>query len=625
MNLNLDELLDAPIIESKKKAELERQKLEKEKEELERKQREIDQQQIDLVQQKEDEERGKDKEKDKEKKRKRSKSPSKKKSRKRSRSKERSSKRSEESRERRHRRSTRSRERRAKEKELERHELEERSRHERSKHEERSRHDDRRSVKYLLAYEDRGRFEDRYRYDDRERRERRYGRDIEDKARYEERGRERERERSPRPPRKVSPEKPALTEEERDARTVFVSQLSARLNPREFKEFFSQCGKVRDVRIVFDRVTGRSKGVGYVEFEDPNSIPAALLLTGEKLLGAPLIVQETLAQKNRVAEMPKNPLTVPGITLVHPSQVNITPMVGSAAGITMGPASGITPGSNMAAPIVVELPNPRVYCSFLHPNLNEDDIRPFFESFGEINEIALVRDPKTKVSKGVAYVSKTLRVKFEMSNLGKNDIDFEDLLITSKLEALKKEITSRLSKKELEDDTHDNPLLIRQILPTDCILLKNAFDPTEEYDENWVKEIEEDFKNELENYGKIDKILLLSESLKGYIFCKFEDIESSKEAQKMMHGRFFCGRQLECQFVPEEIYIQKFKILESESDDLADKTVDKSTESKQPDSNSEVVDNNLQKQVNEEAKDLSQLELVDKMKDSSSEVVAKEK
>jgi RNA-binding protein 39 len=36
-----------------------------------------------------------------------------------------------------------------------------------------------------------------------------------------------------------------LTPEERDARTVFCMQLSARIRPRDLEEFFSSVGEVR--------------------------------------------------------------------------------------------------------------------------------------------------------------------------------------------------------------------------------------------------------------------------------------------------------------------------------------------------------------------------------------------
>jgi RNA-binding protein 39 len=102
-------------------------------------------------------------------------------------------------------------------------------------------------------------------------------------------------------------------------------QLAARLRSRELADFFAAVGKVRDAKIIADRISRRSKGyilyslifsfnvlalnnyyfnrVGYVEFYDEESVPKALALTGQKLLGIPVIVQLTEAEKNRQARL----------------------------------------------------------------------------------------------------------------------------------------------------------------------------------------------------------------------------------------------------------------------------------------------------------------------------------
>ena len=94
---------------------------------------------------------------------------------------------------------------------------------------------------------------------------------------------------------------PEPTDDERDRRTVFVQQLAARLRTQQLIEFFAQVGPVKEAQIVKDRVSNRSKGVGYVEFRSEESVEKALQLTGQKLLGIPIIAQLTEAEKNRQA------------------------------------------------------------------------------------------------------------------------------------------------------------------------------------------------------------------------------------------------------------------------------------------------------------------------------------
>lgn len=64
-----------------------------------------------------------------------------------------------------------------------------------------------------------------------------------------------------------------LSPEERDARTVFCMQLSQRIRARDLEEFFSSVGKVRDVRLITCNKTRRFKGIAYIEFRDPESVP----------------------------------------------------------------------------------------------------------------------------------------------------------------------------------------------------------------------------------------------------------------------------------------------------------------------------------------------------------------
>jgi RNA recognition motif-containing protein len=55
----------------------------------------------------------------------------------------------------------------------------------------------------------------------------------------------------------------------RDARKLFVGGLPSNVTEDEFREFFEQYGTVVDSIVMFDRDTRRSRGFGFVTFEDP--------------------------------------------------------------------------------------------------------------------------------------------------------------------------------------------------------------------------------------------------------------------------------------------------------------------------------------------------------------------
>lgn len=49
--------------------------------------------------------------------------------------------------------------------------------------------------------------------------------------------------------------------------------------------------------MISDRNSRRSKGIAYIEFVDSTSVPLAIGLSGQKLLGVPIIVQASQARK----------------------------------------------------------------------------------------------------------------------------------------------------------------------------------------------------------------------------------------------------------------------------------------------------------------------------------------
>ena len=59
-----------------------------------------------------------------------------------------------------------------------------------------------------------------------------------------------------------------MSEEDHEMRSVFVSQLSARVTDRELTQFMEvHAGKVRDAKVITDRISRRSKGfVKYPSF-----------------------------------------------------------------------------------------------------------------------------------------------------------------------------------------------------------------------------------------------------------------------------------------------------------------------------------------------------------------------
>ncbi|BGP25795.1 Phosphatidylinositol-3-phosphatase SAC1 [Rhodotorula toruloides] len=338
------------------------------------------------------------------------------------------------------------------------------------------------------------------------------------------------------PPRGGRSPSPQLSEEQREMRTVFVSQLAARVTDRELGIFFENfAGKVRDARVIVDKITRRSKGVGYVEFVELETVQKALTLSGTKLLGIPIQVQYTEAEKNRQARE------------------------GAAGGGSSAPMTG------------------GLYVGSLNFALTSDDIREVFQPFGELETVELHRDPVTGKSKGYCFVKfkkhEDAMVAIEKMNnfplagreikvglvadksatfsqhLGQQDLNLErEEGGTGKLDAnARMDLMQKLARIDRPPDLPPTPMF-RPNIPqnqTRNVLLKNAFNPEEETERDWDTDLADDVKTECENkYGKVVDIFVIKESPEGEIYIRFDTTDTAAKAVQGLNNRWFGGRTL---------------------------------------------------------------------------------
>ncbi|KAK0732714.1 hypothetical protein B0T21DRAFT_412877 [Apiosordaria backusii] len=397
-------------------------------------------------------------------------------------------------------------------------------------------------------------------------------------------------------PRDTSP--PPLTEDERDRRTIFVQQLAARLRTRELKEFFEKVGPVAEAQIVKDRVSNRSKGVGYVEFKNEDSVQAALQLTGQKLLGIPVIVQLTEAEKNRQVRNPDS-------TGNHPNSI----------------------------------PFHRLYVGNIHFSITEQDLQNVFEPFGELEFVQLQKDD-TGRSRGYGFVQfrdatqarealekmngfdlagRPIRVglgndkftpestanllqRFQGQNqqfqgssfsgaggrgpptsnfdragardnekgTGASALDDTDVAgvnfnnysrdaLMRKLARTDEPISAPSDRQIAKPKTEIKPNLpINVNMASRCVVLHNMFDPAEQVGEDWAKELEDEVRQEAEEkYGHVVHISLDSNSA-GDIYLKFDKVQGGENAIKGLNGRYFDGRMITAAPVVDAVYSSLF-------------------------------------------------------------------
>uniref|UniRef100_A0A0D3FDY4 RRM domain-containing protein n=1 Tax=Oryza barthii TaxID=65489 RepID=A0A0D3FDY4_9ORYZ len=433
---------------------------------------------------------------------------------------------------------------------------------------------------------------EREREKDRERRSRsRSERRRDDEERDRERYRERDyRDRDVRRRKEEAGEPEA--DPERDQRTVFAYQLSLKADERDVYEFFSRAGKVRDVRLIMDRNSRRSKGVGYIEFYDVMSVPMAIALSGQLLLGQQVMVKPSEAEKNLV-------------------QSNAS---------SSGAASG---GAR------------KLYVGNLHSNITEDQLRQFarledakaaqslngqldiagrvikasvFFRFTRIHvvfklyisNIRVLPDTMLNCCNQVSAVTDQAGV--QVSGVTTGDLDDDEggglalnassrALLMQKLDrsGVTTSLTAGIAGTGLNTSVGLPPASVlgappvaASVLPTvpglgsvpgvslpittqaietappsECLLLKNMFDPSVETDPDFDLDIKDDVQEECSKFGQV-KHIFVDKNTSGFVYLRFDSITAAMSAQKALHGRWFAGKMITATFMSPQQYSTKF-------------------------------------------------------------------
>ena len=80
---------------------------------------------------------------------------------------------------------------------------------------------------------------------------------------------------------------------------LFIGSLAYATTDDSLKAFFETVGAVKSARVITDRESGRSKGFGFVEMEDPEAAAAIEALDNSSFGGRTLRVNEARPKEPR--------------------------------------------------------------------------------------------------------------------------------------------------------------------------------------------------------------------------------------------------------------------------------------------------------------------------------------
>ena len=86
------------------------------------------------------------------------------------------------------------------------------------------------------------------------------------------------------------------------AKKLFVGNLPFAINQDQLKEIFAVYGEILSVNIVSDKFSGRSKGFGFVEFENDDDAAKAIEgLNNSEQMGRNIAVKEAIPRQETPA------------------------------------------------------------------------------------------------------------------------------------------------------------------------------------------------------------------------------------------------------------------------------------------------------------------------------------
>jgi RNA recognition motif-containing protein len=84
------------------------------------------------------------------------------------------------------------------------------------------------------------------------------------------------------------------------ATKLFVGSLPWAVDDQQLADLFAEFGQVTSAKVIIDRDTNRSKGFGFVEFDDDEAAKAAVAkLNNSEMNGRTIVVNEARPQEPR--------------------------------------------------------------------------------------------------------------------------------------------------------------------------------------------------------------------------------------------------------------------------------------------------------------------------------------
>ena len=83
------------------------------------------------------------------------------------------------------------------------------------------------------------------------------------------------------------------------------------------------------------------------------------------------------------------------------------------------------------------------------------------------------------------------------------------------------------------------------------------FDPATETEPDWDTNLRDDVKEECSKFGTVEHCAVDKNS-KGFVYLKFGKLTSAINAVNSLDQRYFGGRKITAEFLPDDVYKKRF-------------------------------------------------------------------
>ncbi|XP_042441284.1 RNA-binding protein 39-like [Zingiber officinale] len=304
--------------------------------------------------------------------------------------------------------------------------------------------------------------------------------------------------------------------------------MPLKASERDVYEFFSQVGKVRDVRLIVDRNSRRSKGFGYISLSYTYIDTQTRDLSGvagaaeRKIYVGNLHYNITEEQLRQIFE-PFGTVDLVQLPLDETGQCRGCGFIQFAQLEHARAAQSLNGKLDIAGRII------KVSAVTDHVTVQETGTTTV--EFDDEDGGGLTLNARSRAM---------LMQKLDRTGTASSIAESLGVPILNGAAPIQQSLSVPVNGVSINPAVQQVPAMVE---PTECLMLTNMFDPSTETEPDFDFDIKEDVQEECSKYGHV-KHIFVDKNSHGPVYLQFDSVAAASICQRAMQGRWFAGRSV---------------------------------------------------------------------------------